>query len=43
MGHGVAAFEHEASAADLARLIGADVLSFDEARAALAAMDHAHH
>ena len=43
MGHGVAAFEHEASAADLAQLIGADVLSFDEARAALAAMDHAHH
>jgi len=43
MGHGIAAFADEASAADLAHTIGADVFSFDEARAALAALDHTHH
>jgi len=43
MGHGIAAFADEASAVALAQAIGADVFSFDEARAALAALDHAHH
>jgi copper chaperone NosL len=43
MGHGVAAFADEAEAAALAQAIGVEVLSFDEARAALAAMDHASH
>jgi copper chaperone NosL len=43
MGHGIAAFADEASAAALAQAVGAEVFSFDEARAALAAMDHSHH
>lgn len=43
MGHGVAAFAEETSAAALAQALGVEALSFDEARAALAAMDHANH
>jgi copper chaperone NosL len=43
MGHGVAAFAEEADAAALAQTMGLEPLSFDEARAALAAMDHASH
>jgi len=43
MGHGVAAFAAEDDAQALALEMGVDVLSFDEARAALAAMDHSNH
>lgn len=43
MGHGLAAFESEASARVFAEQRHTAVLSFDEARAVLAAMDHAGH
>jgi copper chaperone NosL len=43
MGHGLAAFETEAGAQAAAGRLEAAVLSFDEARAEMAAMDHASH
>ncbi len=43
MGHGLVAFETEASALTFAQQWDSEVLSFDEARAAMHAMDHADH
>lgn len=43
MGHGLAAFETQAAAQALADKLGASVLSFDMARAAILEMDHAAH
>jgi copper chaperone NosL len=43
MGHGLAAFESEAAAQDHAEQWNAQVLSFDEARAAMYSMQHAAH
>ncbi len=43
MGHGLVAFETQADAATFAEQWQAQVLSFDEARAAMAAMVHANH
>lgn len=43
MGHGVAAFAARADAEAVAQAAGAKVLSFDETRAALVAMDHSQH
>ena len=43
MGHGLLAFASEADARAWAAAIPAEVLSFDEARAAMATMAHANH
>ena len=43
MGHGLAAFETETDALAFAEQWQTDVLSFDEARAAMHAMEHADH
>ncbi len=43
MGHGLAAFETEAGARAFAQQWNTQVLSFDEARAAMHAMEHADH
>ena len=43
MGHGMVAFAASEEAADFAQEQHVEVLSFDEARAALLAMDHASH
>jgi hypothetical protein len=43
MGHGLAAFETEAAAQTRAEQWSTQVLSFDEARAAMHSMQHAAH